>query len=380
MSHKRDYYEILGVAREATADDVKRAYRKLALKHHPDNVRGDKAEAEKKFKEATEAYEVLSDNVKRQRYNQFGHEGLRGSGVHDYSNMGFGDIFSMFEDIFGGIGGGGGGGARQDRGMDLETEVELTLEQVALGADVPLEFERIDLCDTCSGSGARAGTSPQKCPTCGGYGQVQQQMQGFFGLGVRIVSCPKCRGKGNLVSDPCTDCGGSGRRRKHRVLTVHIPAGIQDGQVVRARGEGEPNSNGTSRGDLHCYVRVKEHPLLTRRGDDLVCQVPIAFTQAALGGRVQVPTLKGAEEVDIPPGTQTNTVFTLKHKGLPSAGRGRHGDLYIQVVVEVPKKLSDKQREMLVAYAKTEDANMDWNGPQRKGFLDKVKEYFANKR
>lgn len=382
MSAKRDYYEVLGVSREASPEEIKRAYRKGALKHHPDNVKGEKkAEAEKAFKELAEAYEVLSDSVKRQRYDRYGHEGLRGAGLHDFSSMGFGDIFSMFEDIFGGgMGGFGRGGEASDRGLDLETEVELTLEQVAAGCDHNLEFDRMDLCDTCGGNGSKPGTQPQKCSTCGGYGQVQQQMQGFFGLGVRVIACPKCRGKGNIVSDPCGDCRGSGRRKKRRLLTVHIPPGVSDGQVVRVRGEGEPNASGTSRGDLHCYIKVRQHPLLARRGEDLICQVPISFSQAALGATVQVPTLSGAHELAIPPGTQSSAVFTLRKLGLPTPGRRGHGDLHVQVLVEVPRKLSDAQRELLEAYAKTEENNLEASNPQRKSFFDKVKDYFATKR
>ncbi|KPK80494.1 MAG: hypothetical protein AMJ81_12030 [Phycisphaerae bacterium SM23_33] len=377
MARKRDYYEVLGVARGASPDEIKRAYRKLALKYHPDSYKGDKAEGEAKFKELAEAYEVLSDNVKRQRYDRFGHEGLRGVGVHDYSSMGFGDIFSMFEDIFGGMGfGGRRRTAAAERGYDLETEVELTLEQVATGVDQTLEFERMDLCDTCAGSGAKPGSSPKRCGTCGGHGQVQQQVESLLGLSVRIVTCPRCQGKGSLVDDPCKDCRGSGRRKKKRVLTVHIPPGVHDGQVVRMRGEGEPGQAGTSRGDLHCYVRVGPHPLLSRHGNDLVCQVPIGFAQAALGARIQVPTLSGMEEIKIPPGTQNADIVTLSRRGLPSPRTGRRGDLHVQLFVEIPKKLTQKQRELLSAYAQTEETNVS---PQRKSFFEKLKEYFASK-
>ncbi|MFA6132943.1 MAG: molecular chaperone DnaJ [Phycisphaerae bacterium] len=376
MSQKRDYYEVLGLERSAGADEIKRAYRRGALKFHPDNCKGDKSEAESKFKELAEAYEVLSDPGKREQYDRFGHEGLRGAGVHDFSSMGFGDIFSMFQDILGGGFGGGGARSAMDRGYDLETEVVLTLEQVATGVDQTLEFERMDFCETCSGKGARPGTSPQRCANCGGYGQMQQQMQGFFGMSVRIVPCPKCKGKGTLVSDPCTDCRGSGRKRKKRILSVHVPPGVQEGQVIRVRGEGEPSANGTSRGDMHCYIRLKPHPLLVRQDDDLYCQVPISFSQAALGGRIAVPTLgHQPEEIDIAPGTQHGDVYMLKKRGLPSIGRsGRVGDQHVQVLIEVPKKLTGKQRELLDAYAKTEEAHVT---PQRKGFLDKLKDYFA---
>lgn len=377
MSSKRDYYEVLGVGRNAAPEDVKRAYRKLALKYHPDNYKGDKAEAEKKFKEFAEAYEVLSDPVKRQRYDRYGHEGLRGAGLHDFSGMGFGDIFSMFEDIFAGVGFSGGRGRSAERGYDLETEVELTLEQVAAGVDRTLEFERQDLCDTCGGSGSKPGTSPQRCATCGGYGQVQQQIQGFFGVSVRVAACPKCKGKGSIVTDPCPSCRGSGRRRKKRVLSVHIPPGVHDGQVVRIRGEGEPGPSGTTRGDMHCYVRVREHPLLTRQGDDLVCRMPICFSLAALGGAIRVPTISGAEEIDVPPGTQNGAVLTMKDRGLPSQRTGRMGRQYVQVIIEVPRKLTRRQRELLEEFAKTEESNVSG---QRKSFLNKVKKYFAAKK
>jgi molecular chaperone DnaJ len=376
MAQKRDYYEVLGVERSADGTTIKRAYRRLALKYHPDNYKGEKTDGERKFKELAEAYEVLCDPQKRQQYDQFGHEGLRGAGMHDFSNMGFADIFSMFEDIFGGMGGGrrGGGGASVDRGLDLETEIALSLEEVATGVDHTLEFERIDLCDTCSGSGAKPGSSPQKCSTCGGYGQMQQQMQGFFGVSVRIVTCPNCQGSGTIVTDPCTDCNGTGRAKKKRMLTVHIPPGIRDGQVVRIRGEGEPGRTGTTRGDLHVYVRVKPHPLLVRRGDELFCRVPITFTQAALGGKADVPTLAGTEEVDIPAGTQSGDMLTLKKRGLPSQRTAKTGDQHVQVYVEVPRKLTARQRELLQELAETEDATPM---PDRKGFFDKLKAYFA---
>ena len=374
MSQKRDYYEVLGIDRNAGPGEIKRAYRKGALKYHPDNYRGDKPDGERKFKELSEAYEVLSDPVKRQQYDRFGHEGLRGAGVHDFTTMGFGDIFSLFEDIFGGRGFSGVDRQAGDRGYDLETGVELTLEQVATGVDRTLEFERTDLCEACGGSGSRPGAPPLRCQACGGSGQVHQQVQGFFGVSIRIMACPECRGKGTLVKDPCGECRGSGRKRKKRILSVHLPPGIHDGQVVRVRGEGEPGQTGTSRGDLHCYVRVRPHPLLVRNGDDLVCQVPVTFSQAALGGKVQVPTLSGMEELAVPPGTQSGDVITLRKRGLPSQRSGRPGDQHVQVFVEVPRKVTARQRELLEAYAETEEANVT---PQRKNFLDKLKEYFG---
>ncbi len=373
MIDKRDYYEVLGVDRSAGSDEIKRAYRRGALKYHPDNYKGDKGKAEQKFKELAEAYEVLSDSVKRQRYDQFGHAGLRGSGVHDFSSMGFGDIFSMFEDIFQGFGGARGARA-SDRGLDLETEVELTLEQVASGVEQTLEFERVDLCDKCSGSGAKPGTTAQRCSTCGGYGQVQQQMQSFLGVSVRILACPQCKGKGKIVTEPCPTCRGTGKGKKKRVLSVRIPKGIHEGQVVRIRSEGEPNQRGTSRGDLHVYIRICPHPFLQRNNDDVFCHVPITFAQAALGGKIEVATLTGSEDIEIPPGTQNGDVITLKKRGLPNQRSGRLGDEHVKVYVEIPKKLTGKQRELVEALRETEQSNVS---TERKNFFKKLRSYFA---
>lgn len=374
MPSKRCYYEVLGIERSVDATQVKRAYRKLALKFHPDNYKGDKAEGESKFKELAEAYEVLSDSQKRQLYDRHGHDGLRGSGMHDFSSMGFGDIFSMFQDIFGGAGGGGAGGrSRNEAGLDLETEVTVELDQVLAGVEKTLEFSRMDLCESCDGSGAKAGTTPERCGTCGGYGQVQQQVQSFFGMSVRVVECPDCGGRGSVIHEPCGECRGSGRTKTKRKLSVNIPAGIRDGQVVRVRGEGEPGRSGTSHGDLHVYVTVPPHPLLTRRGDDLVCQVPVGFAAAALGGTIEVPTLTGPEEIDIPAGSQPGDVITLRKRGLPQIGGGRLGHQHIQLFLEIPKKLTPEQRELLDAYAKTENANVT---PKRKSFLNTLKQCF----
>ena len=372
MPAKRDYYEVLGVGREAGSEEIKRAYRRGALKYHPDNTKGDKAEAEAKFKQLAEAYEVLSDRVKRERYDRYGHEGLRGAGVHDFSTMGFGDIFSMFEDIFGGFSGFGRGG--QDRGLDLEMQLELTLEQVATGMSQTLEFERMDVCETCRGTRSRPDKPPVKCKTCGGYGQTQQQIRGFFGVSVRVMPCPACGGAGSIVTDPCTACQGIGRTRKNRTLTVQVPAGVGDGQMVRVRGEGEPNAAGTQRGDLHCYLRVRPHPLLTRRGSDLICEVPVSFSVAALGGPVTVPTLAGPEEMTVKAGTQHGDVITLKNRGLPTPGRRGAGNQHVVVTVEVPTRLSKQQRQALEAYAKVEDAD---KMTQRKGFLSRLKKHFG---
>ncbi len=371
MPEKRDYYEVLNVARTAGAEEIRRAYRRLALKYHPDNYKGDKAEAEGRFKELAEAYEVLSDPQKRQLYDRYGHAGLRGAGVHDFTNMGFGDILSMFQDIFGLGGLGGYAGRRAERGYDLETEIELSLEEVATGVERTLEFERQDFCKTCSGSGAKPGTSPGRCPTCRGYGQVETSGGGFFRI---LRTCPACRGKGKVVSQPCPDCGGTGRVRAKRVLSVPVPAGVQDGQVIRCQGEGEPGENSAVRGDLRCYVRVRPHPFLLRNGNDLICQVPITYTQAALGARIEVPTLAGKEEITVPAGTQHGDTVRMKGRGLPSYRTGRKADQIVQVLIEVPRKLSRKQEQLLRELAESEDINVL---PAKKGFFEKLKEHFG---
>lgn len=368
---KRDYYEVLGVTKTASGEEIKRSYRRLAMKYHPDRNNGDtRAEAEIKFKECAEAYEVLSDEGKRQRYDQFGHAGVQGS--HDFSHMDVTDIFSMFDDIFGGLGGGaraGGGRARAARGFDLETQVELTLAEVATGAEKTIEFEKQDLCETCKGTGAKAGSSPIVCPQCGGQGRVAQQ--GFGGMFRMVTACPNCRGRGSVVRDRCGNCAGSGRQLRKRSVTVRIPSGVHEGQAVRIAGEGEPGEQGAPAGDLHCYIAIKPHPIFSRHNNDLVCQFPITFTHAALGATVDVPTLKGSEQLTIPPGTQHGEVFKLKGKGLPDVRSHRVGDELVQVLVEIPKKLTEKQKQLLREFAGTEDATAL---PQRKGFLDKLKD------
>lgn len=375
---KRDYYEVLGVVRTANDDEIKRAYRKMAMKFHPDRASGDKAEAEIRFKECSEAYEVLSDPEKRRRYDQYGHAGL--SGQHDFSHMDVADIFSMFDEIFGGLGGGFGGrgggrgsrGAAAQRGFDLETQVELTLEEVARGAEKTIEFERQDLCHVCHGSGARPGSSPVVCPQCGGQGRIAQQ--GFGGMFRMVTTCPACRGQGKIVRDHCPSCGGTGRQLLKRVVRIQIPPGVHEGQAVRVQGEGEPGTGGGPHGDLHCYITIKQHALFSRHNNDLVCQLPISFTQAALGARVEVPTLDGNEELEVPAGTQHGEVFKLRGRGLPDLRTKRTGDELIQVLIEVPRKLTDKQKQLLRDFAATEDTNVL---PQRRSFLDKLKRPFT---
>jgi molecular chaperone DnaJ len=379
---KRDYYEVLGVDKTAGADDVKRAYRRLAIKYHPDKNPGDK-DAEAKFKECVEAYEVLSDTDKRARYDQFGHAGLQGSGVHDFSRMNVEDIFGALnlEDIFGDLFGGGfGGRSRRSatrgprRGYDLETVVELTLNDVAVGVEKSIEFTRQDNCEDCSGSGSAKGSSPSKCSTCGGSGQVAQAgLGGFFQM---VSTCPQCRGNGKVITSPCKKCRGSGKVPKKRLVTVKIPAGVHEGQSVRVTGEGEPGFNGGPRGDLYCYVRLKEHPFLQRDGVNLIAVVPISFTQAALGGIIEVPSLTSTRELKISPGTQTGDVFRIKGQGLPDIRTKRSGDELVQVIVEIPRKLNSQQEELLKKFAETEDNTVL---PKSRGFFEKLKQYFNNK-
>jgi len=321
---KRDYYEVLGVARNADGDEIKRAYRRLAMKYHPDRNSGDgKGEAEGKFKECSEAYEVLSDPGRRARYDQFGHQGVNAQ--HDFSHMDVSDIFTMFDEIFGGgLGAGFGGRAagqrqRAHRGYDLETQVELTLNDVATGCEKTIEFDKQDICDTCKGSGARAGTQPVVCPQCAGQGRVAQQ--GFGGMFRMVTTCPNCRGKGSVVREHCRACGGSGRQVKKRVVTVKIPAGVHEGQAVRITGEGEPGENGAPPGDLHCYITIRAHAMFSRHNNDIVCQIPISFTQATLGAQIDVPTLKGAEQMEVPVGTQHGEIFKLKAEVCPTFAR-----------------------------------------------------------
>ncbi|AQT70251.1 Heat shock protein J [Anaerohalosphaera lusitana] len=374
---KRDYYDVLGVKKDASADDIKRAYRRLAMKYHPDKNPDDK-QAEEKFKECAEAYEVLSNPEKRQRYDQFGHEGLRGTGMHDYSHMNVQDIGDMFGDIFGDF---FGGGRRRrtarpnapTRGYDLETTVELTLSEIAEGAEKSIEFTRQDLCPECQGKGTAKGKKPATCNMCGGGGQVQKAgLGGFFQM---VSTCPQCQGKGTVITDPCRKCHGKGQVPKKRVVTVKIPSGVHEGQGIRVTGEGEPGKNGGPRGDLYCYVRVKAHPFLMRDGNDLVATVPISFTQAALGARIDVPSLNGTKHLKVPPGTQHGNVFRIKGEGLPDLRTNRKGDELVKVAVEIPRNLTNEQEKLLREFAESENNDVL---PESRGFFDKLKKYFGN--
>ena len=377
---KRDYYEVLGVEKKASADEIKRAYRRLAIKYHPDKNPGDK-EAEAKFKECAEAYEVLSDASKRQQYDQYGHEGLRGQGMHDFSRMNVDDIFSMFgfEDFFGGIfGGNRGGGRRQGsrrggptRGYDLETGVELTLGEIASGAEKTIEFTRQDRCGQCSGSGAAKGSKPSRCTMCGGSGQVAKG-GGFFQM---VSTCPQCHGSGQVISKPCSKCKGSGRMPRKRTVKIKVPPGVHEGQGVRVGGEGEPGQHGGPNGDLYCYVRIKPHEFLERDGNNLIAVVPITFTQATLGTTIDVPSLDGTKQLKIPAGTQYGSLFRIRGQGLPDIRSGRTGDQLVQVTVETPANLNARQEELLREFAQTENINVS---PKAQGFFERLKRHFGN--
>ena len=373
---KRDYYEVLGVGKNASADGIKKAYRRLAMKYHPDKNPGDK-KAEEKFKECAEAYEVLSNPEKKQRYDQFGHDGLRGSGMHDYSHMNVQDIGDMFGDIFGDFFGGSRSRGRRaqpnapQRGYDLETTVSLTLNDIAGGTEKDIDFTRQDTCTDCSGSGCEKGKTPDRCGICGGTGQVQKAgLGGFFQM---VSTCSHCQGAGKVITHPCRKCRGTGQVPKKRKVSIKIPAGVHEGQGIRVAGEGEPGRNNGPRGDLYCYVRIQAHPFLIRDGSNLIATVPIGFTQAALGAVIEVPSLDGTKQLKVPAGTQHGNVFRIKGEGLPDLRTRRQGDELVQVTVEIPKNLTGKQKKLLKDFAETEDKRVL---PESKGFFEKLKKYF----
>ena len=376
MSEKRDYYEVLGVERGAETDEIKRSYRKLALKHHPDRNQGDK-EAEAKFKEAAEAYDVLGNDEKRAQYDQFGHAafGAGGHGGQRFTNME--DIFSAFGDVFGGGGGGMfgdlfGGGRRAQRGgprpgRDLKIVLDLTLEEIDQGVERSIMLKRQESCETCTGSGMKPGTGRTKCATCGGHGQVQRS-QGFFTM---AAVCPRCEGRGESIDSPCGTCSGSGKRTEKSEVKINVPAGIEEGVRLRVTGAGDVGEPGAPRGDLYCMVREVEHKIFQRSGPDVITELPISFSQVTLGDSIEVPTLRGRAEMTVPAGTPTGKVFRLRGQGLPVLdGRGR-GDQLVRVFVEVPKKLSDRQKELLKEFGELERESSG-----EKSFFEKVINYF----
>lgn len=367
---KRDYYEVLGVGRDASDAEIKKAYRRLAMKHHPDRNEGDNT-AEAKFKEAKEAFEILSDPNKRSAYNQFGHAGVDQSAGGGFSGGGFGDIFdTVFGDIFG-QGGARGGANRAYRGSDLRYDLALSLEDAVRGTEVKIRVPTLINCETCTGSGSRTGAKPKSCDTCGGVGQVRMQ-QGFFSV---QQTCPKCRGQGKLVTDPCGSCSGTGKARGHKTISVKVPAGVDNGDRIRLSGEGEAGQSGGPPGDLYVNVVVKEHPIFSREDNNLYCEVPIDFVVASLGGELEVPTLEGRVVLKIPPETQTGKMFRMRGKGVKSVRGGVVGDLICRVVVETPVNLSKGQKDALREFGATL-AEGKSNSPRADSWLDGVKKFF----
>ena len=377
MPTVRCYYETLSIERSASHEEIKRSYRRLAMKFHPDR-NPDDPESETRFKEATAAYEVLSDPEKRKRYDQYGHAGLRGTPGHDFNRMNVEDIFSMFNDIFGGRGGPsqrGGRSAGMARGYDLETEVEIELVDVLEGTSREVQFRRQDVCHTCEGSGGKPGVEPSKCPTCEGAGQVQQA--GFGGMFRMVTACPNCRGRGTIILEKCTDCRGVGRVALSRTLEVQIPRGIGDGQVIRVQGEGEPpaperSADGSGiKGDLHVVVRILPHDLFERDGDQIIWVQPMAFAQAALGAMVEIRTLDDVVELEIPAGTQHGEIFKVAGAGLPNLRSRNRGDMIVIVQLVVPTKLDEEQRKLLEQYAEMEEIPVSEPG---QGFWSKLRD------
>ncbi len=372
---KRDYYEVLGVAKNASDDELKKAYRKLAMKHHPD--RNPEKDSEEKFKEVKEAYEILSEPQKREAYDRYGHAGVdpNAAGGFGGAGAGAGGFSDVFGDIFGDIFGGGGGGARGGRsnvyrGADLRYAMEITLEQAAAGYATEIRVPSWERCEVCSGSGAKPGTSPKSCHTCGGQGSVRIQ-QGFFSI---QQTCPTCHGSGKVIPDPCSSCDGIGRVKKTKTLEVKIPPGIDDGMRIRSSGNGEPGVNGGPSGDLYVEIHLKPHQVFERRADDLHCEIPISMVTAALGGKVQVPTLGGKAEIDLPEGTQSGKTFRLRGKGIKGVRSSYPGDLYARVVVETPVRLNEAQKKLLRELeASLHDPK---HSPQARGWMDKVREFF----
>ncbi len=371
---KRDYYEVLGVSRNASEADIKKAYRRLAMKYHPDRNAG--AESEQKFKEAKLAYEVLSDPKKRSAYDQFGHAGVEaggfgGGGPGDFGGAGgFSDIFGdVFGDIFGGR---AGGGRRVHRGADLRYDLSLTLEEAVAGKEVKIRIPSLVECQFCGGSGAKPGTKAKTCSTCHGAGQVRMQ-QGFFSI---QQTCPQCRGAGTVIEEACSHCNGHGKVQEQKTLSVKVPAGVDTGDRIRLSGEGEAGERGGPPGDLYVQVNVKEHPIFTREDNNLFCEVPIGFVTAALGGELHVPTLNGKVNLKIPPGTQTGKMFRMRGKGVKPVRGGVVGDLICRVLVETPVNLTERQKELLRELDESVQAGGERHSPHSSSWLDGVKSFF----
>lgn len=375
---KRDYYEVLGLQKNAGEDEIKKAYRRLAMKYHPDRNTGDKSvEAERQFKEVKEAYEVLSNSQKRAAYDQFGHAGVDPSIGGGRAGPGFGgaggaSFSDIFGDVFGDIFGAGGRRGGPNRGADLRYNLELTLEEAVSGTTVKIRVPTFVSCSACSGSGAKKGTSPKTCPTCAGLGQVRMQ-QGFFSV---QQTCPRCHGRGQIIEDPCPSCHGQGRVQEQKTLSVKVPPGVDTGDRIRLAGEGEAGEAGGPAGDLYVQVAVKEHPIFTREDAHLFCEVPISFATAALGGELHVPTLDGRVLLKIPAGTQTGKIFRMRGKGVKPVRGNVPGDLLCKVIVETPVNLTSEQRELLRKLDESCKGGGSQHSPQSEGWMDKVKGFF----
>jgi molecular chaperone DnaJ len=371
---KRDYYEVLGVNRDASEEEIKKSYRKLAMKHHPDR-NPDNPKSEELFKVAKEAYEVLSDAGKRGAYDQYGHAGVdpqagMGAGA---AGAGFGSFADAFGDIFGDIFGAGRQRSNVYRGADLRYNLEISLEEAARGTETRVRIPTMEECETCGGSGAKPGTQPMTCPTCGGQGQVRMT-QGFFSI---QQTCPKCHGSGKVVQSPCTTCNGAGRVKHQKTLSVKIPAGVDESDRIRLSGEGEAGVNGGPSGDLYVVIHIRPHEVFSREGNDLHCEMPISITKTALGGEIEIPTLDGYAKIRIPPETQTGKVFRLRGKGIKGVRSNAHGDLLCHVVLETPVNLTPRQKELLQELEEINERDSGRHNPRAKSWMDRVKEFFA---
>ena len=378
MSDKRDYYEVLGVQKGASDDEIKKAFKKLARKYHPDLNRDDPKTAEEKFKEVNEAYSVLSDPQKKAQYDQFGHaafeNGGGGGGAGGFG--GFGGGGGGFEDIFDAFFGGGGSRSRRsgpERGSDLRYDLELTFEEAAFGKEAELTVPRMENCGTCHGTGAAAGTSPETCPDCHGSGQVQRRQNTPFGQILNSHPCGRCHGTGKIIKTPCKDCGGTGRKKVRKKISVKIPAGVDEGSRIRVAGGGEAGLRGGGNGDLYVYIFVKRHKLFERDGSDVLCEVPISFVQAALGDTIEAPTIDGKVEMKIPAGIQSGTMLRLKGRGIPFLRGNGRGDQLVRVKVLTPQKLSARQKEILKEFGELSGENVN---PEQKSFMDTIKKMF----
>jgi len=370
---KRDYYDVLGVNRDADDEAIKKAYRKLAMKWHPDR-NPDNPKAEEHFKEAKEAYEVLGDEQRRAAYDRFGHAGVDPSAAAGAGfGAGFGGFAEAFGDIFSDIFGAGRTRSSVFRGADLRYNLEISLEQAAHGTETKIRIPTFVACTTCDGTGAKAGTKPQTCPTCAGQGQVRMQ-QGFFSI---QQTCPRCHGGGRIIADPCNACSGAGRVKTNKTLAVKIPAGVDEGDRIRLAAEGEPGTNGGPPGDLYVQLHVKPHPIFHRNHDDLHCEMPISFATAALGGEIDIPTLDGSAKIRVPPETQSGKTFRLRGKGIKGVRSQAHGDLHCHVVIETPVSLTERQKELLREFDAISQKNGDRHNPRAKSWMDKVREFFT---